>query len=185
MDAEEKGYGMDYINKRIKCPKRYQDATPEYLDDKLKQWANQATQKNLLLYGGVGTGKTYTSFALAKLFYVNKNSIEIYNIVELLNKIKSFFDKEFAEENTKAIITDNSILIIDDFGSEKVTDWSLEFIYRLINTRYEEVLQTIFISNLNPKELAKVYGDRIVSRIIEMSGESGIIKLEGKDKRLK
>ena len=73
------------------------------------------------------------------------------------------------------------LLFIDDIGAEKMTEWVAETFYLILNYRYNEMLPTIFTSNLSPSELAERIGDRIVSRII---GSSDVIKLDGEDRRL-
>lgn len=184
--AGKYGRGLEYINKKIGCPARFYNAMPDEMDKKLKDWfIKSGGTGSLYLHGGIGVGKTYSIHALSKLLYVNGKNIEYYNIIELLNKIKSYFDKDNSQENIKLILqSSNSILILDDLGVEKVTDWTIETMYRLINYRNEEELQTIFISNLTLKSLLDSYGDRTVSRITEMVGQSGIIQMTGNDRRL-
>src|ERR671917_458434 len=71
-------------------------------------------------------------------------------------------------------------LILDDLGSERVTDWVRERIFVIVNHRYRESLPTIFTSNIGPKDLAQLLGERTASRIIAMCDW---IALEGEDYR--
>jgi len=181
--ADEHGKGLDYINQRIGCPARYASATPDTMDEKLKRWFDETGGCcSVLIHGTVGTGKTHSTLALAKLLFINKVYSQFYNVIEFLDSLKAQYN--FDDCDIKSALTVDHTLILDDFGAEKSTDWTQEIIYRLVNLRYEMMLKTIFISNLSPKEMGKVYGDRIVSRIIEMSKYS-IIKIDGKDRRLK
>ena len=74
------------------------------------------------------------------------------------------------------------LLILDDLGAEKTTDWALQSLYIIINKRLSEELQTIITSNLSLDELRDKIGDRIASRI---AGMCKIVKLTGRDRRLK
>ena len=75
-------------------------------------------------------------------------------------------------------------LLIDDFGVEKMTDFAFQTIYEIIDRRYEMGKGGLIItSNLDPDGLAHKFGcDRISSRIAEMCK---VVKLEGKDRRIK
>ena len=60
------------------------------------------------------------------------------------------------------------LLMIDDLGAAKPSEWTEEINFRLINHRYENQLPTIFTSNVLPKELSDRVCDRCASRLIEM-----------------
>lgn len=60
-----------------------------------------------------------------------------------------------------------SLLILDDLGREKVTDWATERLYVLVNSRYGDLLPTIATSNLRPNELAKAGYEPIVRRLLD------------------
>ena len=74
-------------------------------------------------------------------------------------------------------------LILDDIGTEKNTEFVDKTVYELINYRFEEELQTIFTSNYSLEIIGKNYHDRISSRIGEVCGKNGIIKLMDVDYR--
>jgi DNA replication protein DnaC len=179
-------YGLDFVNIRMGCKARYADAVPGSMDKQIKEWFKKTGGKgSLYVHGSVGTGKTYSICALAKLLFVNKMKVRVRNIVEYLNEMKKTFNSTDSEDSIKSMLSTEKTLILDDFGAEKPTEWTQEIIYRLVNIRYERVLHTIFISNLSLSELSKLYGDRVASRITEMvGGKSGIIKITGKDRRL-
>jgi len=63
------------------------------------------------------------------------------------------------------------LLHIDDLGAEHRTEWVLEQLYTIINTRYEDERATVITSNLEPEQLAEQLGERIVSRLEGMCGE--------------
>ena len=75
------------------------------------------------------------------------------------------------------------MLILDDLGAEKVTEYVRQSLYTLINKRYLDNLPTFFTSNLSLDEIAARLDDRISSRIFEMCGAP--IDLGNEDLRLK
>ena len=72
------------------------------------------------------------------------------------------------------------LLIIDDIGSEKLTEWVRERIVSIIHTRVSNGLSTIYTSNLSPEEIKAEMGDRISSRIL---GGAKIVEITGADRR--
>jgi DNA replication protein DnaC len=77
-------------------------------------------------------------------------------------------------------LTKIPVLILDDLGAEKASEWVAETLYILIDDRYGNMKPTVFTSNYSPSELAERLGDRIVSRIMEMCR---IIEIKTSDKR--
>lgn len=127
----------------IKWIKEYYDNFNEY-----------KTSKGLYLHGNFGTGKT---FLIAALFNEIKNkygtNYEIIYFPELLRKLKENLnivgDKINYLENVP-------LLLIDDIGAEKVTDWGRdEILGTILQTRMNKALPTFFTSNLNIIELEK------------------------------
>lgn len=88
-------------------------------------------------------------------------------------------DPEFAE--VLSMLKNCKLLIIDDIGSERVTEWVRERLVSMINTRVASGLSTIYTSNLSPKELADALGDRISSRVL---GSSKVVEISGADRRV-
>jgi len=188
------------INERIenRIPPKFKNAE---LENSLKIIQNYFEQeeykrKGLFLFGNFGTGKTYNIYALAKSLIRRNINVWVFNLPRILNTIRASFSKQevFNEEtgeNSSAFVKDMSdierlididILIIDDIGAEKPSDWVAETLYYLINSRYENMKTTIFTSNLSLDKLADKIGDRIVSRIAEMCD---IYEVKGEDRRLK
>jgi DNA replication protein DnaC len=182
--ADKDGKGLDWINREIRCPVRFKDATPDKLDKKIKKLAGATfNTKTFLLYGNVGTGKTFSVYAIAKWYYVNGLDVKVNNFVDVLDKIKRSFNFTDSDEFIEGLLFGDDVFILDDLGAEKITEWSVEILHRLINKRYENMMPLIITTNLSMKEIAIKYGDRIASRITEMMGDN-IIKFTGKDRRM-
>jgi len=145
--------------------------------------------RGLFLWGNPGTGKTLLStIILTEL-------ITRYGVEGRFLKIsRSFFDRIRAtfSENSEHYglaseiereIADIDILVIDDFGVQRNTQWEQETLYNLVDSRYEAEKFTIFTSNLDPdKTLRDLFEGRILSRIKEMCR---IVELTGPDQRAK
>lgn len=170
-------------------PKRFENAKYEDIPDNIKNLVVNIvdSRKGIYIFGSCGTGKTHICYSIVKYFDENKMKNWLLNMPELLKLLKEDFREEnklVSQENTNLskIFNFRGLLIIDDIGSEKITDWVEETLYAIVNKRYEDVLPTIFTSNLSPEKLTEKYGDRIVSRII---GSCDIAELLGEDNRLK
>ena len=81
-------------------------------------------------------------------------------------------------------LTSKTLLVLDDFGIERNTEYALEQIYNVINARYQKQKPTIITTNIDYQDMTKEQTDlmmaRIYSRIIEMSVP---LKIVGEDRR--
>jgi len=134
--------------------------------------------KGIFLYGIAGTGKTYLS---VKIFQALSQA-QFISFPKFLLHLKNNFDDRTSWKNEDLIdkLGEAPILIIDDVGAEKMSEWVAEIFYILIDERYSRMLPTIITSNFSTQEIAERFGARISSRIIEMCK---IIEIRTKDKR--
>lgn len=136
----------------------------------------------LFVYGNCGTGKTHLSAAMQ--YYYNTNSVECSLIfsADLFIKLRNSFTK--AEETEFEIIkaaTAAHLVIFDDIGAQKLSDYAIEAWYGIIDARYRNESPTVFTSNLKLGEICKCMSDRIASRLA-----SGIVfEMGGEDRRFK
>ncbi len=173
----------------MKTPLRFESAT--WADVPLKIQKHLMTirehRKGLYIYGGVGSGKTHLLYAIKKGHEkkeVPVGTVRIYNCTEMLRQMRNDFnktDKFDHHDLLEDLLSFRGLLMIDDIGTEKLSDWVLETFYLLVNKRNEENIPTIFTSNLKVGELADRIGDRTVSRIVELCD---IVPLEGDDRRI-
>jgi DNA replication protein DnaC len=134
--------------------------------------------KGLFLFGPAGTGKTHLGVMIAQEI---DEDVRFVKIPKLLLSLKANFDgKSWENEQIIERLTKIPVLILDDLGAEKASEWVAETLYILIDDRYGNMKPTVFTSNYSPSELAERLGDRIVSRIMEMCR---IIEIKTSDKR--
>lgn len=115
-----------------------------------------------------GSGKTRIAASIANEL-VNKRDKMVKFAVSttILNEIKRTWDRdsEYTENRLLDHLTTTDVLVIDDFGTEKVTGWVTDKFYHIINQRYINRKVTIFTSNESLETLK--YDSRIISRIKE------------------
>ena len=140
--------------------------------------------KGLFLHGNFGCGKTFLISCLLNELRIKKNaSIEIVYFPEALRTLKDDFSL-FADKMYNYQHVD--ILLIDDIGAEKVTDWGRdEVLGTILQSRMNDKLPTFFTSNLNIKELEEhlmgkgsleaVKARRIIERIKQLSEDMEMI----------
>jgi DNA replication protein DnaC len=73
-----------------------------------------------------------------------------------------------------------ALLVIDDIGAEKPSEWTQERIYSVIDHRYANCMPLIVTSNLPPSKLADQIGERAASRLAEMCQ---VVAMTGTDRR--
>lgn len=132
----------------------------------------------LLLYGTVGTGKTFYAACIANRLLDKGYDVLCTSITELVNKMQAdFSDKQDVLDDLRKY----QLLIIDDMGVERDTPYMQEQVYTIIDSRYQSGLPMIVTTNLTAEELKKqddrphkrIY-DRLLEKCfpIEMSGQS-------------
>ncbi|MDF2791086.1 MAG: hypothetical protein K0S80_4188 [Neobacillus sp.] len=127
--------------------------------------------ESFMFWGEPGNGKSHLAAAIANELKALGKIVVFISMPDLLAKIKATFNKksEDSESQIMKALQDCSLLIIDDIGCEKVSDWVQEVIFRIVDGRYK-MLKPIFVtSNLEPKELAERIGKRAYDRLVEIS----------------
>jgi len=138
----------------------------------------------LIFHGNVGTGKTYLAACIAnKIIEEYQIRVKMRNIPQIINDIeKRGFDIDKNDYYKR--LSSVSLLILDDFGIERNTEYVNEMVYQIINTRYESKKPTIISTNIPLGVIMNGSNDidkeRIYSRIREMCIP---VKIAGKDIR--
>ena len=162
---------------RQMAPTRFADASPDDLDgpalDAFTEWRADATS-NLLVFGPVGTGKSHFAYALARHAFMCGIRVKCSSVIDMLNALRP---EGGGHINHYA---GSSLLVLDDLGTEKMTDWAAEQVNGIIDARWRDRLGTIVTSNLSPQQLKETLGERAWSRL-----QDGAIALTltGSDRR--
>jgi DNA replication protein DnaC len=136
----------------------------------------------LWLYGSIGSGKTSLAMLVSAAALAAGRSVAIYSLPRLLAEIRTTFEEgnntsyvEFMER-----LASVDLLHIDDVGAEKTSDWVLEQLYSIVNSRYEDERSIMITTNIDHERLAEQIDARTVSRLKEMCA---VVPIFGPDMR--
>lgn len=127
-----------------------------------------AKNQGLLFYGGVGTGKTFAAACIANHLLNQRIPVIMTSFVKLLESMQGFSEDDSA---LIARLNRAKLLIIDDLGAERSTDYALEKVYDIVDSRYRAKLPIVLTTNLSMTELKEstdIRYTRIYDRIFEM-----------------
>jgi len=127
-----------------------------------------AKNQGLLFYGGVGTGKTFAAACIANHLLNQRIPVIMTSFVKLMESMQGFSEDDSA---LIARLNRAKLLIIDDLGAERSTDYALEKVYDIVDSRYRAKLPIILTTNLSMTELKEstdIRYTRIYDRIFEM-----------------
>lgn len=136
-----------------------------------KAFMTKEVHTGLIFYGNSGTGKTFNSACIGNYLMDRGKSVLALNLAFYLTNLKNQWGSIETEVLKK--VSECDLLIIDDFGAEKITDWVLEKVFLLIDTRYKTGKPVIITTNLEYRknencDIEKIFGRRIKDRINEM-----------------
>ncbi|WP_405674834.1 ATP-binding protein [Streptomyces sp. NBC_01511] len=176
---------------RTAVPPRYRRA--ESTRPAVQAWADAVAADpesagSVLLTGTTGTGKTHEAYgALRRIAECGPERYHVIatTVVDMYGRMRPSPEDELRR------LTRVPLLLLDDLGSGKVTEWTEEVTYRLINERYNACLPTIYTSNLpadsrdregrrHGPDLITTLGERIASRLAE---DVQVIAFKGRDLR--
>ncbi len=168
--------------------------TIKYLKDFYDSYLKEKKMKGLYLYGNFGCGKSYLISALFNELAKKNNYSVIVYFPEFLRSLKASFGNSNDEYNERFnLIKEAPLLLLDDIGAEKMSDWARDEILGVIlQYRMEEHLATFFTSNLSIKELEehlsitdkafdKVKARRVIERIKFLCHEIKMISVNRRE----
>jgi len=181
---EKRGVKERYKNKTLA------DIVDTTLRKEISDYINGEQDSGIYLIGKCGTGKTLSASIIVNELAKKQIRIVYKTMVDILQDIRSSFDNnENSYEKVKKYFN-YEILIIDDLGKEKPTEWAVSTIFEIINSRYENCKTTIVTSNYSDKALINrltVGNDNttataIVDRLYEMTTP---VRVTGESQRRK
>lgn len=136
---------------------------------------------SLMLLGPTGVGKTHQAFGAVRDLAIT-GVIARWTVTTAADMYAALRPRHGVDSEAEFERYRNArLLLVDDLGAARtLTEFTEEVNFRLVNHRYEHHLPTLFTSNVTPNELAGRLGDRVFSRLAEMTQR---IVLKGDDKR--
>ena len=164
-----------FANDNGKCPQMKH--AHFYVDN----WPTiRAENIGYLLWGGVGTGKSYFAGCIANALMEQEVAVRMTNFALILNDLTASFEgrNEYIARLCRA-----PLLILDDFGMERGTEYGLEQVYNVVDSRYRSRRPLIVTTNLSLQDLQHPQDTahaRIYDRLLEMCAP---IRFSGKNFR--
>src|SRR5438477_10435578 len=163
-----------------------------------EEYGLDSTNTGLLLIGSIGVGKTHLAVGIIKELILSKAiSCLFYDYRELLKQIQNSYNDsvKVTELDVLRPVFETEVLVLDELGAVKPTEWVWDTVSLILNTRYNDNRTTIITTNFDDKPAGAVggprgaareetlgdrIGERMRSRLHEMCR---IIKMEGRDFR--
>ncbi|MFC9395010.1 ATP-binding protein [Streptomyces sp. NPDC057027] len=176
-----------------RVPARFRHALADH--PQVTAWANEiartgrpgpagapgiAEGPSLRIVGPTGTGKTHQAYGAIRTLLAAGVRLhwQAVTAADLYARLRP--RPGFDSERDLQSLMRCPLLLLDDLGAAKTSEWTEELTYRLINHRYEHLRPTLITSNLTTDALRAALGDRVSSRLAQMTER---VTLEGEDRR--
>ena len=158
-------YGFDKFSLEY-YPDEFKNGVKKVLEACIDFAENFNGNKNLILLGNTGLGKTHLSLSIAKEV-ISKGFSVVYGPSDnILSKIEKEHFSYSATTPFKDNVLNCDLLILDDLGTEFLTQYTLSTIYNVINNRLISGKAKIISTNYSIDDLEKKYTPRVTSRIL-------------------
>ena len=144
------------------------------------------TSLGLVLHGSLGVGKTHLVTAIGNhLVYEDGVSCYFAPVASLMRDIQKRFGKKSEDDkfDPEYLCKTVDLLILDDIGRQKNSEWAEQILFDIIDTRYRQKKPILITTNLNPEgySFQENIGDAAASRIMNMCD---FYRMNGEDYRV-
>ncbi len=167
--ANREASGMNPALQRMRFGENpYDPAADKLCRAYVDKWQEMVKRNaGMLLVGNVGTGKTHLAASIANALLDTGRSV----VMSTLANLAAEMSRDFGVKREEVLdrVADCSLLILDDVGAERQTDFMRENAYEIVNTRYLSGRPLIVTTNLTPEQLSSnnIQEARLFSRILE------------------
>jgi DNA replication protein DnaC len=158
---DESNIPRRYKNAKLSPKTDEQRVIIDYLKKNFLEQDLEASS-DILIMGSIGTGKTYISCAFGLEFIREKIKEVKYTTEHQL--LELYFQKNYQEYK---IFRQSKLLILDEIGKRGLAEWQRVQLEEFLSFRYNEVLPTIFITNLTQRQFKEFIGERLSDRLKE------------------
>ncbi len=148
----------------------------------VEQWDSMKAQNiGLLLWGGVGTGKSFFAGCIANALLAQGVPVLMTNFAKILGTVTGMYGME--RQKFLSSLNTYSLLILDDLGAERNSEYALEQLFGVVDSRYQSRKPMIVTTNLTLEELkhpSDLAHERIYDRLLERCVP---VKMDGKNIR--
>ena len=195
VNLREERERIERLFKIARVPRRYRERKLETFDPAyqrgawkiacryVEQYKNirQENKNGLLFVGPPGTGKSHLAYGILNVLLAKGVPGVCGSVPELMDLLRPQAGRGEEVRERLELLKTLELVVLDDLGAEKNSEWVTERLYVIINARYNEMLPTIITSNLEMEELEVLPGwERIVSRLFEMCH---LVRVDGPDYR--
>ena len=138
-------------------------------------------RNSMIIFGGVGSGKTHLAAAIANALIDRGIPCLFGTFSEHLEHIREEYDHT-GQKKYLSMMKNTPMLVLDDIGKERKSDWTQQILFDVVNYRYEHMLPVVITTNFDFDRLGNYVGSAIFSRLYEMSGG---VQTSGGDHRRK
>lgn len=192
--AEQRRVRFRVLWSRSGVPERYAHVAADG-----SHYETLAAGRALYVHGPNGRGKTYLACQVAKHYAVrslyragglwHQRSVRFAAVQDVFTTLRSSWDRwDVTEEDVFSRFAGVDLLVLDDLGKGKPTEWGFEALFNLVNDRYANAKPTIFTSQYSPADLARRYAqaDRETVSALQsrLLGWCEPVLLDGPDRRL-
>ena len=139
-----------------------------------KEYAENFTKKTdsgICIYGRAGNGKSHLAAAMVNRLIQRGFTAVFIEVPDLFSRIKATYgaEGEGSEDKIMRALGECDLLVLDDAGAERPSDWVQEKFFQIINTRYKNRLPVVITTNTKDMAgLEDIIGFRAYDRVLEM-----------------